>query len=73
MLLLTLTYLKNLVSDPPKTQIKEEAEALQVCREQDLVVELNTAGRRKPVGGILSRTFHSYSSTRAGLESMSGL
>ncbi|HOQ67478.1 MAG TPA: histidinol-phosphatase HisJ [Candidatus Atribacteria bacterium] len=34
----------------PTKAIKEEAEALQVCREQDLVVELNTAGRRKPVG-----------------------
>jgi len=33
----------------PAGEVKGEIEALQVCREQNLVIELNTAGRRKPV------------------------
>jgi len=34
----------------PTKEIRGEIEALQVCREQGLVIELNTAGRRKPIG-----------------------
>ena len=34
----------------PTGEIRAEVEALRVCQEQNLVLELNTAGRRKPVG-----------------------